>query len=365
MNDFVSFPRRLYSGCAQYVPDLDMDVRAMFNPKKNPSLEYADIQGFVAYKNGRPAGRVAAMINRNANKTWNTKYVRFGMIEFIDDKDVSAALISTVEEWGRAHGMEKIQGPMGLTDFDKEGMLMEDFDMMGSSTAIYNYPYYPEHMKALGFEKEADWVQIHIEIPQTVPDKYERVSRLSKEMFGLKLRKPTVHEFKHEGVGRKMFDLLNAAYAPLFGFTPMSERQADLFVNQYVPLIDMRLMPMIEDAEGNLIGLAVTMGSLSHALHKSKGKFLPMGWFHLFKALKWKKEEGADMLLVAVRPDYQGLGVNALFFTDLIPIYNKCHFKWAETGPQLEENVKVLTQWKPLNPKIVKRRRCWGREIRH
>ena len=364
MDDFVAFAKHVYEGCPYYVPDLDMDIRDTFDPDKNAGLEFSDIQAFVAYDDdGKAIGRIAGIINHHANKKWNVKNVRFGFIEFIDDIEVSKALLKAVEDWGRERGMTAIQGPMGIFDFDKEGMLVEDFDQTGSMITIYNHPYYPKHMEALGFTKEVDWVQIRIDIPQEVPEKYRRVTELAREMFGLHVKKLTKDDVYKNGYGRKVFQLLNTAYSPLFGYTEMSDRQIDDYVDRYFPLIDKAMLPLIENDKGELVGVAITMGSLSHALQKANGRLLPTGWYHLLKALKWKHEDKAELLLVAVRPDYQGLGVNALFFSDLIPVYNKYHFKWAETGPQLEDNVRELAQWKPLNPTIVKRRRCYKKAL--
>lgn len=364
MDNFVRFTNQLYDGCPYYVPDLEMDIRETFDSKKNPGLEFSDIQAFIAYdEKGETVGRIAGIINYRANEKWRTKNVRFGFIEFIDDLDVSGALISAVEQWGKERGMEYIQGPMGIFDFDKEGMLVEDFDKTSSLITIYNYPYYPKHMDALEFKKEVDWVQVNIEIPKEVPEKYAHAAKLSKELFGLKVKKLTSADVSKRGYGKKVFDLINMAYAPLFGYTELSDKQVDTYIGRYFPLIDNRLLPVIENEKGEVVGVAITMGSLSRALQKTKGRLLPFGWFHLVRTLKWKHEEKAELLLIAVHPDYQGLGVNALFFEDLIPIYNKCQFKWAETGPQLENNVKELSQWKPLNPSFVKRRRCYKKQL--
>ena len=364
MDDFVALPRYIYKDCAQYVPDLDMDVRAVFDSKKNAGLEFSDIQPFVAYDDGdRCVGRIAAIINHQANEKWNVSVVRFGMIEFIDDADVSIALIGAVEEWGKARGMSQIQGPMGISDFDKEGMLVDDFNLMGSMVSIYNHPYYPRHMEQMGFEKEVDWVSFHIDVPKAVPEKFARVTSLVQKRFGLTLRKMTKDDILYKGYGRKIFDLLNTAYSPLFGFSELSDRQVDDFLKQYIPIVDTRLFTGVEDPDGRLIGIAITTHSLSHALHKSRGKLFPVGWFHLLRSLKWKHEGVVDLMLIAVHPDYQGMGVNALFFADLIPIYNEYGITLAETGPQLEDNHKELSQWKTLNPRTVKRRRCYTKEI--
>lgn len=364
MDDFVRLPHRLYAGSRQYVPDLDRDIRETFDPRKNAGLEYSDIQPFVAYdEEGTCVGRIAGIVNRRANEKWKSRNVRFGFIEFIDDPDVSEALLKAVEAWGQEQGMTHIQGPMGIFDFDKEGMLVEDFDQMGSMITIYNPPYYPLHLEALGYEKEVDWVQVRIDVPKEVPAKYARVARLSKEMFGLKIRKLTDEDIHKRGYGKKVFELLNLAYSPLFGYTELTDKQIDSFLKRYLPLIDKRMLPVIEDEKGRIVGVTITMGSLSHALRKSGGRLLPFGWFHLLRALKWKHEDKAEMLLIAVHPDYQGLGVNALFFDELIPVYNRLGFRWAETGPQLESNVRELSQWKPLNPTFTKRRRCYTKAL--
>lgn len=363
MADFIELPRRIYAGNRYYVPDLDMDVKETFSQKDNPALEFSDIQPFVAYdEKDTPVGRIAAIVNRKANEKWNTQVVRFGFIEFIDDENVSAALLQAVEDWGKERGMDEVEGPMGIVDFDKEGMLIDGFDHLGSMTAIYNPEYYPRHMETLGYGKKVDWVQIGLDVPDEIPAKYARVAKVSSRMFGLTTRQLTRKDLK-EGYGHKVFKLLNEAYSPLFGYSALSEKQIDQFVKKYMPLVDLRMVSMVVNKEQELIGVAITMGSLSHALQKSGGKLLPLGWYHLLKALKFKHEEKVELLLIAVRPDYQGLGVNALFFNELIPVYQKLGYKWAETGPQLETNVKELSQWKPLNPKTTTRRRCFSKKI--
>lgn len=364
MNDFVEFPETIYKDCPYYVPDLEMDVRNMFNPKKNAGLECSEIQAFVAYdSNVHPVGRIAGIINHRANEKWKTQNVRFGFFDFVDDLEVSSALLEAVIQWGKERNTTSIQGPMGITDFDKEGMLIEDFDRLGSMNTYYNYAYYPQHMEALGYEKEVDWVQVRIQIPSEIPTKYARVARLSKEMFDLKVKKITDKDITRRGYGHKIFQLLNTAYSPIFGFAEFTDRQIDDFIKMYLGLVDKRLVTVVENEKDEVVGVAVSMCSLSHALRKSGGKLFPFGWYYLLKALKWKPEPMADLLLIAVRPDYQMLGVNALFFDDLIPIYNQYGIEWAETGPQLEDNVRELTQWKPLNPTFIKRRRCYKKKL--
>lgn len=362
LEEFIKFPITLYAGNGQFVPEMANDVRDSFNPDKNHGLSFTEVQAYIAERDGKVVGRIAGIINSRANKKWNSSVVRFGYIDFIDDLEVSKALLDTVVEWGRERGMTEIQGPLGITDFDKEGMLVEDFDRMGSMIDIYNYPYYPKHMEAHGYSKITDWVQIRVEIPSEVPQRYARVAKLSSEMYGLKVRKVTLQE-AYNGEGRRVFDLMNQAYAPLFGYSSFTPSQVDYFLKMYLPVADMELIPLVENDKGELVAAAVTMASMSKALQKSKGKLFPVGWWHMFKALKLKHEDTVNMMLIAVRPDMQGLGVNALIFNDLIPVYNKKGYKYAETGPQLEDNVKELSQWKPLNPEILKRRRCYGMKI--
>jgi len=363
LDDFIRLPYYIYKDCEQYVPDLESDIREQLDPKRNPAFEFSDVQPFVAYREGKAVGRIVGIINRKANKRWQRSNVRFSLIEFVDDAAVSAALIDAVATWGRSFGMNVMEGPLGVTDFDKEGMLVEDFHLTGTMSTIYNPDYYPRHMEALGFKKEVDWLQIRVNIPATVPARYARTAQYVREQVGLRVIKVTSKDIGKGDYGKKIFSLLNDAYKPIFGFSSLSEKQIDQFVKKYLGLIDKKLIPLVVNEKDELVGVAITMGCLSRAMRKARGRLWPTGWWHLLKALKWRSEESAEMLLIAVRPDYQGMGVNALFFDDLIPIYNEYGFKWAETGPQLEDNVRELSQWKPLKPEFVKRRRCYFKQI--
>lgn len=363
LDDFIRLPYYIYKDCEQYVPDLESDIREQLDPKRNPAFEFSDVQPFVAYRDGKAVGRIVGIINRKANERWQRSNVRFSLIEFVDDAAVSAALIDAVATWGRSFGMNVMEGPLGVTDFDKEGMLVEDFHLTGTMSTIYNPDYYPRHMEALGFKKEVDWLQIRVNIPATVPARYARTAQYVREQVGLRVIKVTSKDIGKGDYGKKIFSLLNDAYKPIFGFSSLSEKQIDQFVKKYLGLIDKKLIPLVVNEKDELVGVAITMGCLSRAMRKARGRLWPTGWWHLLKALKWRSEESAEMLLIAVRPDYQGMGVNALFFDDLIPIYNEYGFKWAETGPQLEDNVRELSQWKPLKPEFVKRRRCYFKQI--
>lgn len=362
MDDFVRLPRLIYQDVPQYVPDMEADIRGLFNRTTNPGLDFSNVQPFVAYRNDVPIGRIVGIVNRKANEKWNTHNVRFSLIEFIDDDSVPRALTDAVARWGASLGMENIEGPLGITDFDKEGMLVEDFHLAGSMTAIYNPDYYPRHMECLGFEKEVDWLQVRINIPQQVPAKYARVAQYLRQSAGLTVRKCTRKQLLGKE-GHALFALFNQAYAPIFGFTELSYQQIDLFLKHYITFVHPSLVPVIVNERQEVVGAAVTMVSLAEALQRAGGRLWPTGWWHLLKALKLRHADHAEMLLIAVRPDYQGLGVNAMFFEDLIPIYNRHGIRWAETGPQLEDNVRELTQWKPLNPQYVKRRRCYIKKI--
>lgn len=364
MDDFIQFPNLLYADSPYFVPELDRDVQATFNPHKNAGLKFSKIQAFIAFnREGKLLGRIAGIINHRANEKWRTKNVRFGFFDFVNDTQVSSALLTAVTEWGKEHGMEYIQGPMGITDFDKEGMLIEDFDQPGSMNTLYNYPYYPQHMEALGYEKEVDWIQVRINIPKEIPERYTRTARISQKTSNLKVIKMNDKDITRHGYGHKIFHLLNQAYSPIFGFTEFTDKQINDFIKQYLGLVDKRLITVVESEKNEVIGVAISMCSISHALRKSKGKLYPFGWYHLLKALRWKPANHADLLLIAVRPDYQMLGVNAIFFDDLIPIYNQLGIEWAETGPQLENNIQELKQWGPLNPTFTKRRRCYKKKI--
>ena len=363
MEDFVRLPQILYRGVSEYVPDLERDIAGIFQRKNNPGLEFADVQPFVAYRNDVPIGRIVGIVNRKANERWQQRVVRFGMIEFIDDLDISRALLDAVEQWGWELGMDTLQGPMGITDFDKEGMLVEDFHLPGTMNTIWNPDYYPRHMEALGFQKAVDWMQIRIQIPKEVPLRYSRTAQYVRQQMGLRVVKLGDAGIDPRHYAEQAMQLFNEAYKPIFGFSALSKAQIAAFLDRYLPILDRKLVPLVLNGQGEVVGAAVTIGSLSEALQKANGRLWPTGWYHLLKALKWKHEDTVEMLLVGVRPDYQGMGVNALFFDDLIPIYNQYGFKWAETGPQLEDNMRELSQWKALHPAYVKRRRCYWRKM--
>ena len=360
---FIRFNYELYKNNPYSVPDLYDDMVGTFSTEKNAAFEFCEADYFLAYKDDKLVGRVAAIINRRANETWNKKEVRFGWIDFVDDPEVSKALLDTVEAWGKERGMEAIVGPLGFTDMDAEGMLVEGFDQLSTMATIYNYPYYPQHMERLGFEKEADWVEYKLTVPDKLPEKFVGISEIILQKYNLKIRKLKRSEIKEKNYGQKIFDLINEAYAPLYGYSKMTQGQINQYIKTYLPLIDLRMVSLVEDEAGELVAVGISMPSLSKALQKAKGKMLPFGWFHLLKALFVKKPDVLDLLLVGVKPEYQSKGVNALLFYDLVPTYQKMGFKYGESNPELELNKKVQAQWSAFESVQHKRRRAFRKSI--
>lgn len=359
LRTFIRFNYELYKDNPYSVPDLYDDMLNTFSTRKNAAFEFCEADYFLAYKDDKLVGRVAAIINRRANETWNKKEVRFGWIDFIDDLEVSKALLDTVEKWGKERGMEAMVGPLGFTDMDAEGMLVEGFDQLGTMATIYNYPYYPEHMQRLGLEKEADWVEFKLTVPDKLPEKFVRISEIILQKYKLRIKKLNRKELKEKNYGQRIFDLINEAYAPLYGYSKMTQRQIDQYVKMYLPLIDLRMVSLVENEAGELVAVGISMPSLSEALQKAKGKMLPFGWFHLLKALFIKKPKVLDLLLVGVKPEYQSKGVNALLFYDLVPVYQQMGFKYGESNPELEVNKKVQAQWTAFESVQHKRRRAF------
>lgn len=362
LKKFTLFQNALYEGNKYFVPSLLTDDVDTLDPKKNPAFDFCESAYFMAWRDNKPVGRVAAIINRNVNEKSGEKIVRFGFIDFIDDPEVSKALMDTVESWGKERGMNKVIGPLGFSDMDHEGMLIEGFEELSTMATIYNYPYYQKHMEALGYGKEADWMEFQITIPDSIPEKHNRIAEIVKKKYGLRVKKFTSRKKIKEEYGHALFDLVNSAYKDLYQYSELSERQKEHYINIYLDLLNLDLVTLIVNEQEELIAIGVSMPSMSRALQKAKGKFFPFGWVHLLKGLKGKNPV-VDLLLVAVRPDYQNKGVNALLFQDLIPSYNKHGFKLAESNPELETNNKVQSQWDFFPYRQHRRRRCFGKNI--
>ena len=360
LKQFVQFYYDLYRGNNCAVPYLFFDEMATLRKDKNPSFECCEAEYFMAFRDGKMVGRVAAIINRRANERWNCHQVRFGWFDFIDDTAVSTALLQAVEQWGRSKGMNEIAGPLGFIDTDREGMLVEGFDQLSTMYVNYNHPYYPRHMEQLqGFNKANDWVEMKVKVPDEVPAKFAKITEMVSKRYGLRVHKFTRNELIKEGWGRKTFDLLNATYKDLYGFSQLSDRQIDKLVNDYIQIADLNLVTAVMDGD-KMVGFGITFPSFSEAMQKTRdGRFLPFGWWHLLKVLKWHKTPLVDLLLIGVLPEYRGKGANALIFDDLIRWFQRYHFEYAITGPQMESNEGVLSQWQYLEATPYRRHRCY------
>ena len=364
LKQFVQFYYDLYRGNPHAVPFLYSEEMATLRRDKNPSFECCEAEYFLAYRDGEIVGRVAAIINRRANERWNCKQVRFGWFDFVDDIEVSTALLNAVEEWGRSKGMEEIAGPLGFIDTDREGMLVEGFEELSTMYINYNYPYYPQHMERMGgYAKDNDYLEYKVKVPDVVPDKFAKVTEMVSKRYGLKVHKFTRRELIKEGYGHEVFRLLNATYKDLYGFSELSETQVDKLVNDYIKIADLNLVTAIMDGD-KMVGFGITFPSFSRALQKTRdGRFLPFGWWHLLKILKWHKTPIVDLLLIGVLPEYRLKGANALIFDDLIRQFQDYHFEWAETGPQMETNGGVLSQWQYLESVNHRRHRCYRKNL--
>lgn len=363
MKIFARFANKLYKGNKYYVPSMPTDDLNTFDKEKNGAFDFSEAEFYLAYKDGEVVGRVAAIINHKANDSWNVKQVRYGWIDFIDDMEVSAALLDAVVSFGKARGMTQIVGPLGFTDFDPEGMLVEGFDRLSTMALIYNHPYYPEHMKKHGYYKETGWVEYRITIPEEMPEKHAKYAELIKQRYNLKVRKLTRRQIKKERYGHKLFQLINETYCVLYGYSLLSEKQIDQYVDMYLSIVDTKMLTFVENAEGELIAAGISIPSLSEALQKCNGEIFPFGWWHLLKTMFWKKPDTLDLLLIGIRPDYQNKGLNSLLFMDLFTNYKKLGFKYAETNANLETNAKVQAMWVPFEKELHKRRWVFGKDI--
>lgn len=359
---FTQFQIDLYEGNDCYVPPLISDDVATLSPSRNPAFDFCEACYFMAFRDGKPVGRVAGMINRQVNESHGKRTARFGFIDFVDDCEVSRALMEAVETWARNKGMDRLIGPLGFTDLDHEGMLVEGFGELSTMATIYNYPYYPEHLESLGYKKDSDWVEFVMDVPDSIPDKYNRIADIVKKKFGLRVLKYKSRKRIKEEYGRALFHLINDAYDGLYEYSHLTERQIDYYIDIYLGLLNLDLVTLVVDKEDKLVGVGISMPSMSRALQKSHGKLLPMGWWHLLKGLKGKNDR-VDLLLVAVKPEYQNKGVNALLFQDLIPYYQKYGFKWAESNPEMETNAKVQGQWEYFTNRQHRRRRSYYKNI--
>lgn len=362
LRNFAKFNIDLYKDNPYHIPGLIDEEMMTLSKDKNPAFEIGEAIYFLAYKNGKIVGRIAGMINYKSNETWNQKNARFGFVDFIDDAEVVDKLFEAVENWAKSKQMTHLHGPLGFTDMDHEGMLIEGFDQLGTMATIYNYPYYPKQMERMGYVKDQDWYEFKIFIPEKVPEKHLRIGEIVKKKYGLKVLK-----FKKRKeiwpYAQRIFETLNDAFAPLYGFARLTPKQIDYYVKIYIPMIRLDLVTIIiREEDDAVIGFGITLPSLSRALQKAKGHFLPFGFIHLLKTL-YTKPQIIDLYLTGILPEYQNKGINALLFNDLIPTYNKLGVKYAESNPELETNNAVQSQWDYFEREHHKTRRAFIKQL--
>jgi len=360
---FVHFPiDTLYRDSTCFVPPLVTDEVNTLRPDKNPAFDFCEAVYYMAYRNGKPVGRIAGIINKVVNERSGKKEARFGYIDFIDDAEVVDTLIDAVTRWGKSKGMEHLTGPLGFTDMDPEGMLVEGFDRVGTTGGIYNHAYYPKHMERLGFVKDADWIEMLITIPKEIPEKMQRISDLVSMRYNLETIKYTDRKKLVADYGDAIFKLINVAYDDIFGYSPLSDKQIKHYIKMYLPFLPLNDLSMaVEKDTRELIAVGISIPSMAKALIKNRGRLLPMGWKPLLQA--FKHNDVVDLMLIAVKPEFQNKGVNSLLFTDLIPCFNEYGYKYAESNRELELNTKVLKQWEYFERDQHKRRRAYTKEI--
>lgn len=359
LREFVNFPEKLYRHNPYYVPPLEFDQMDTLDQKKGAAQEFCDSKLYLAYKDGKLAGRVAAIVNRLANKQWNHKEVRFGWYDFIDDREVSKALMDKVEEFGRKYGMESVVGPLGFTDFDPEGLLIEGFDQLSTMALIYNYPYYVDHIEEMGFQKDADWIEYKIEVPKALPERVARMANIIEQRANVHVTPLTRKLIKEKDYAHKIFKIINECYKNLYNFTVLPEKMADKYIGFYLKVLDLNYVSLVVNDKDEIVAFGITMPSIVRALQRSRGKLFPFGWWYLAKSLFFKREEGVEMLLVGVNPEYRNSGVNTLVQLDMFKKYTDAGVKWAETNAILETNIKNQGQFKEFDRECKKRRRSY------
>lgn len=363
IRQFIQFANELYKGNPYYCPPLFLDEMHVFDRAKNPALDFCDYQLFLAYRDKKIVGRIAALINYKANERWQSEHVRFGWMDFIDDLEVSHALLDAVAEWGRAHHMTAMNGPVGFTDFDHEGLLIEGYEYIAPMASLYNYPYYVRHMEDYGLTKEADWIEFQINPPAEVPERLLRMSKIAAQRSHVHIDKVKSARELSRKYGIQFMDVFDAAYQKLYNFQPMTQRQKEYYRDIYFPLLNFDFVSVVVNDHDEVVGVGVGMPNISKQLQQCGGRLFPFGWFHLLRALKAKHMEHFDLLLIAVRPDYQNLGVNSLIFADMIPYFSKYGIRRVETTSILETNFKNQANFEYFERKQHKRRRAYIKDI--
>ena len=357
LNKFISFPDKLYKKNKYRVPQLHSFEKSTLVAEKNPAFDFCEAKYWLAYSGNEIVGRIAGIINNKSNEIWNEKYMRFGWMDFINYTDVSEALFKTVEDWAKTKGMTSIHGPLGFTDMDLEGMLVEGFDEIGTQAVIYNYPYYPTHIEALGYSKDVDWIQFEIKIPDKIPDKIKRIAAIVQEKYNLRIFRPKKSK-EILPYAKSMFYTLNKSFKDLYGFVPLTEKQIEYYTKQYFSIINPKFVCFVLDnKKDEVIGFGLSVLSLSKALMKAKGKLFPFGFIPILKALR--KNDKVDMLLQAVKPEYQNKGIPAIFFNEMGQAYIDNGIRTAISSHALENNLSAFLMFKDYEYRQHIRRRCY------
>ena len=363
LRTFVDYPNQLYAGVPQFVPAFYGDDLADWDEKKNPAMAYCEAKRFLACRDGQVVGRIGAILSHKANEKWGTERMRFSQVDFIDDPAVSAALFAAVENWAREKGCTQVHGPLGFCDMDREGMLVEGFDRRSMFITYYNHPYYNDHLAALGYRKDTDWLEYQITIPAVDSDLARKLHRIARRVLdrGGYHKVPASRGADFKPYIPNVFRLVNEAYAPLYGVVELNEAQIKKYAAKFLPLVDPDFACLIVDDNDQLVAFGVCAPSMAEAMQKSRGRLFPTGWARVLRALK--KNTVVDLLLIAVRPDLQGLGMNAVVIDHILHGCVKNGIRYAETGPQLETNIKELSQWKLFEKEQHKRRRCYIKDL--
>lgn len=360
---FVTYPLSLYKNCPQFVPPLLGDDYADWDPKKNPAFSYCEAKSFLAWRDGKVVGRIGAILSHRANERWGTRRMRFSQVDFIDDDEVVDALFAAVEAWAKEKGCDQVHGPLGFTDLDREGMLAEGFDRQNLFITYYNYPYYIRQLERVGYRKDVDWLELQVFTPEKGSRSALLLERLSERALTKhELHIPVIHRQKeYAPYIEQAFSLVNIAYRDLYGVVELDEDQIKKYAAKFVPLIDPDFACIILDKNNEMVAFGASAPDPSLAFRSSGGKLFPFGWIPVLHALH--HNEVLDMLLIAVRPDYQGAGLNAVILNHVMQSAFRRGIRYAETGPQLEMNAKVISQWNLFANEQHKRRRCFIKDL--
>jgi GNAT superfamily N-acetyltransferase len=360
LKKFVKFPMELYKNNSCFVPPLINDEIKIWDQKHNAAFSYSESVKYLALNDDKIVGRIAIIINHKEAEELGIYKVRFGWLDFIDDIEVSKALIDKAIEFAKEKNISKIEGPMGFTNLDKSGMLTMGFDKLATMIGLYNFAYYPEHLEKLGLIKEKEWVEFSLDFPKVLSEKVVKFNNLIKQKYKLKTL-----QFKNKEEIKPyidpMFKLLDQTYNTLSTYTPITKEQIATYKEKYFPFIDKNFIICVVDENDQLVSFAVTMPSYSKALQKAKGKLWPFGWFYLWQATK--KNDSANFYLIGILPEYQRRGVTAIIFKEIYDRFTKMGIDYAETNPELEENKSVQVLWQDYNPVNHKRRRTYSKDL--